>query len=252
MKSKIQLFFLLTIIASAYGQTTLIPYRQGNKWGYATRDSQLVVKAKYSEANNFYFGLARVKKGNKYGYIDETGKLFIPQKYRTASDFYDNWRINTMAGVSMKSEKETFWIDLRGKKLENFHPTIGCGGGKSILVYTGDSFNIPRIYDSYYKLQGLEYYIVTKNHKKGIVNSKKETLLPIIYDEITSQYEGAMYFTLKLDGRYGYLIKSILIQPKYLSAEIFWNGIAKVKTTNNQFGFVDEAGVEFWDWKHIK
>ena len=66
---------------------SLIPYRQGDKWGYATADKKVVIAPKYNEANWFSEGLASVKVGTKYGYIDKEGKLVIPAKFTVAKSF---------------------------------------------------------------------------------------------------------------------------------------------------------------------
>ena len=54
---------------------SLIPYRQGNLWGYANPDKSIAIKPSYDEANWFVAGYAVVKKGTKYGYINEKGEV---------------------------------------------------------------------------------------------------------------------------------------------------------------------------------
>ncbi|HMD00439.1 MAG TPA: WG repeat-containing protein, partial [Ferruginibacter sp.] len=91
MNSK-KLFFLFLIILTlpVFAQRvdlSLIPYRQGNLWGYANPDRSIAIKPMYDEANWFVSGYAVVKKGSKYGYINTNGKLVIPFKFYSAKPF---------------------------------------------------------------------------------------------------------------------------------------------------------------------
>ena len=67
--------FVMTASGTFAQQTdmSLIPYRQGDKWGYATFDRKVVIAPKYNEANWFSEGYASVKIGSKYGYINKAG-----------------------------------------------------------------------------------------------------------------------------------------------------------------------------------
>ena len=66
---------------------SLIPYRKGDLWGYASPDKNIAIKPEYEEANLFYEGFAVVKKGGKYGYINKDGKVVIPIKFSPLSLF---------------------------------------------------------------------------------------------------------------------------------------------------------------------
>ena len=79
------LFLAFTVPVFAQdADMSLIPYRQGNLWGYASPDNQIVIKPVYNDANLFYEGYASVKKGNMYGYINKAGKVVIPFKFYSA------------------------------------------------------------------------------------------------------------------------------------------------------------------------
>ena len=91
------LFCLIILSSNSFAQQTdmsLIPYRQGDKWGYATSDRKIVIQPKYDEANWFSEGLASVKIGNKYGYINRDGKLVIPAKFTVAKSFRKGYTPN--------------------------------------------------------------------------------------------------------------------------------------------------------------
>ena len=68
---------LLTVIIiflsfNTFAQTidySLIPYRKGDKWGYANTQRNILITPKYNDAQWFSEGLAAVKIGSKWGYI---------------------------------------------------------------------------------------------------------------------------------------------------------------------------------------
>ena len=74
------LFSLLFLTSGVYAQD-LIPYRKGDKWGFATEDKKIVVKPKYDDVWFFKGNLAMVMLKGKYGFVDKSGKEVIPPKY---------------------------------------------------------------------------------------------------------------------------------------------------------------------------
>ena len=52
----------------------LIPYRIGDKWGYADRNKKIVIPVKYDYADVFREGLGKVTLNKKTGFIDKNGK----------------------------------------------------------------------------------------------------------------------------------------------------------------------------------
>ena len=92
----ILIFAVIGISAIAQTQSVtatdplLIPYRQGNKWGFCTKDKKMVIPCEneYEVAWNFSDGMALVKSNDKWGYIDKTGKQVIPCVYENANKFH--------------------------------------------------------------------------------------------------------------------------------------------------------------------
>lgn len=70
---------------------TLVPYKEGDKWGYVDENKNIVIKPMYEEAYDFHEGLARVKVNGKYGYIDTKGNMVIDAIYDKAGDFHDGF-----------------------------------------------------------------------------------------------------------------------------------------------------------------
>lgn len=88
---KIQTLFLLTCITlstDVYSQ--YIPFCENGKWGFSTKEGNIVVNCEYEEVD-FYSddNLAKVKKNGKYGYINKEGKIVIPIEYDEAYRMYE-------------------------------------------------------------------------------------------------------------------------------------------------------------------
>src|SRR5215470_1529558 len=82
--------------------------KQNGKWGFIDSSGNLVIPAKFSEAQAFHDGLAAVQYQGKWGYIGESGAFVIQPTFSNASVFDSGY-----AGV----ELDGFWgfIDKQGK-----------------------------------------------------------------------------------------------------------------------------------------
>jgi len=78
----------LLIYASVYGQE-LIKFQENGKYGFRDENGNIIIPAKYDNADDFYDGLAKVgsRSSDKYGIIDKTGKEITPLKYDVIGDF---------------------------------------------------------------------------------------------------------------------------------------------------------------------
>ena len=97
MIKKLIVALLLISSMDAMAQTidmSLIPYRKGDKWGYATVDKEIVIRPQFNEAGWFSEGMAAVKIGKKFGYINRTGKVVIPARYTVAKSFRKGYMPN--------------------------------------------------------------------------------------------------------------------------------------------------------------
>jgi len=223
------LLLFLTVTVQVFAQEpdmTLIPYRKGDLWGYATADKTIIITPQYQEAQLFYEGYAAVKKNGKYGYINESGKTVIPFNYFTAKPFrfgyYDvsgnnkpgDGSINSQktvlfAGAAPKDDGYEICIDTKGVKIkcpainENSAPDLN----KATTVTTKSSYNVPKseVFDNIvddYKMAGTEdiYYIATRNNNYGVINNKYEVVIPFEYSKIEKLNIGAMNYVIVEKG----------------------------------------------------
>lgn len=146
----------------AQSQQILIPFRDGNKWGYSDTLGKIKISAKYDSVslfdyNTFYKGdhiLAIVKLNGKPMSINEKGTVMVPAKY----DF-----INVVG----QSTEPAFFVSKNGK----------------FGVYTKGKELFPPIYD-YMDVTSYVHFKVHKDNKWGLINDAGKIVIPIIYDDL--------------------------------------------------------------------
>jgi hypothetical protein len=226
------LLFSSLCITSLYSQNILVPYRDGNKWGVKSYETQIVIiKPKYKSIGAFLYNRAVFQKGKKYGYLDEQGKEVIKAKYTSASDF----GCYGLAKVQIRGRIE---IITTNGEVSNSRP-FDCGGNNSSMFYgysfqqngkygfarsVGDTI-IPAQYDEirvphYYQQPAEWHFIVRQGKYWGIVTQANIVVLPCEYDDITDKFEtGSSFAVLEKNDKYGaYSFKTgVLIPADYFS-----------------------------------
>jgi hypothetical protein len=86
----IALFFVLFYF-KIFASDILIPFRDGNKWGFCDEDKKILIKPQFDSVNVFNEERAVVYLKGFCGYIDSKGKKILPIKYYGCSDFYDDY-----------------------------------------------------------------------------------------------------------------------------------------------------------------
>ncbi len=215
--------FTLPVFAQS-ADMTLIPYRKGDLWGYASADRTVIINPEYDEANLFYEGFAVVKKAGKYGYVSMNGKLAIPAKFLSAKPFRvgyfevpanakkDSTVVNgqktvLFAGASLSADGYEICINTKGEKMpkcpaihEDNAPDLNKTNTITVVsnystIQKSDLFD--KITDDY-KMPGAEdsYYIAMRNNNYGVFNNKFEVIVPFEYTKIEKLKIGAMVYLL--------------------------------------------------------
>ncbi|MEO8769544.1 MAG: WG repeat-containing protein [Ferruginibacter sp.] len=244
---KILLAGLLLIAANSFAQQTdmsLIPYRSGDKWGYATPDKKIVITPAYSDANWFSEGFASVKIGNKYGYINKQGKLVIPAKFTVAKPFRKGYMPDKkkedgdsvlFAGASMEASGYEICIDAKGNRMpkcpainessasENATPIVTSVKEKSYSLPNSAGL-FDKIVDDY-KVPGNDetFYIALKGDKYGVFNSKFETIVPFQFNSIKINKNSVdPYLLVNQAGMFGLIMPDgkVTIAPEYTNLNV--------------------------------
>lgn len=217
---------------------SMVPYRQGDKWGYATPDKKIVITPKYDEVQWFSEGYAAVKVGSKYGYINKAGKLVIPAKFTVAKSFRKGFLEQAgkvggdsvlFAGASVKADGYEICIDTKGNIMR------GCPAipENSVVqnnipvkqVQTQKNYSVPnndglfdKIVDDYKMSNSDEtFYVAQKADKFGVFNSKFETIVPFEYDSIELVRSSTPYLQVSKNNMYGIIsgVGDMRILPEY-------------------------------------
>jgi len=263
MKRILFLFLVYWVFDFSWSQSTLIPYREGKKWGFKSYETQqIVISPKYFYVGCFFKDRAVFRKGNKFGYLDSKGNEIIKAKYTSASDF----GCSGLAAVQKNRKQKQLLITPLGD-VTNIRP-IDCGvknnihygstftvNGKVGFAY-GMPFSDTLLQPIYDEIIQLEYYqqpdklhfVARKNNYWGIVQQGDTIRLPFEYSAIKIGWEtGDFMATIEKDGRFGaYVFKSGLIIPaEYLSATVIYN-MVKVEISPGVFGYIDDQGRKYW------
>ena len=234
---------------------SLVPYRKGNLWGYATPDKKIVINPVYDEANPFHVGYAAVKKGSKWGYINKAGKLVIPFKFFEVRPFRygytDNLKTHRtdtvlFAGAIFTAGAIERCIDTRGVQMpkcpainENSVPENNKPLIKDSAVTLFSTRNKSETFDQVtesYKLPGIEedYYVAIKNNQYGIINNKFEKIVPFEYSSIKKMiFDNAIYLIAEKNG-----LKGILSGSGVVLLNIENNRLDYVKAGNGKDYFI--------------
>ena len=163
-------FFSVNLSAQT---TYLIPYRDGNLWGYADTNLNIIIKPEYSEVSGFVMEYAQVRKEKFWGVLNVKGEEIIPAIYEVLKDCCAEYTI------AVKDSNEAI---------------IEVVTGKVLLPLNNRS--IEGLYGQFYKTG-------KKNAGKGLFDAAKQKwLLPEVYGDIL--FEGINdYGTLYIAKRKG-------------------------------------------------
>jgi hypothetical protein len=256
------LAFTLPVFAQT-DDMSLIPYRKGDLWGYATPDKTIIVNPEYEEANLFSEGFASVKKGGKFGYINREGKVVIPFKFFTAKRFHYGFygsdtkpnpkekapvtqKTVLFAGASLQASGYEICIDTKGNQLakcpainenvvvDNDKPNTVTVVANYSTIQKTDLFD--KIVGDYKIIAGADdtYYIATRNNNYGVFNNKFEVIVPFEYSMIEKMNIGAMvYLKVEKAG-----LKGILFGTGSPYLPVDNSRIEQVKAANGNSYFI--------------
>ncbi|MEO7266118.1 MAG: WG repeat-containing protein [Ferruginibacter sp.] len=257
--------FLLAVIlclgAGVFAQTdwTLIPYRQGNKWGYVSENKEVVFAPRYSEASWFSSGYAPVKVGAKWGYINRSGKMVIPAKFTSAKPFRKGYVPNgsnsgdsiLFAAVTLNNTGYEQCINTKGQVMRKCpaipENSVAENRIPVATITTKKTYNLPnnsglfdKIIDDY-KIEGSDetYYLAMKGDKYGVFNSKFETIVPFEYSDIKLMNSGnRRYLQVGRNNMYGVYSPAgqQLLSPEYTRV-VTING-----SDNNEYFIIQKDG----------
>jgi len=252
--------------AASFAQTpdlSLIPYRSGDRWGFADADKNILISPAYEEVDWFSEGYAAVKKSGKWGYINKAGKLVIPLKFTVAKPFRKGFMPLAddaggdsvlFAGASLQADGYEICINTKGQRMpqcpaipendveENAGPVKQVEKEKNYSLPNSEGL-FDKIVDDY-SLQGNNetYYIAIKNGMYGVINSKFDEIIPFELSKIQlNKNLDQPYLEVTQNGTVGLYspLGKPLLEPVY-------HGLLPIQTsTGRQYVIVQKDGKYF-------
>jgi hypothetical protein len=149
-----------------------------------------------------------------FGLSDINGKIIIPLQYKGVSstendDFYITENENNLNSVFnyngkiiIPEEYQFYTIDkYRIFATKNNNPQIIDLQNSKNNIFLCDNIELIETF-RHYSMGETLFQIIKKENKFGVINSKNETVIPIIYDEIKSS-QNWRYFIIKKNNKFG-------------------------------------------------
>lgn len=243
----------------------LIPYREGDKWGFCDKNKNLIIDTKYKWVHSFSEDFAAVQLKDKYGFIDKTGRVVIPFKYAYISGFTEGFaEVKTEWGDAGYS-----FIDKTGKEITSrkYHSVKSFSEGLAIVIIddkygfidkTGSEIVSPKYRNIKNFSEGLAA-IRSNNWGIGLIekiglidkidgyyrfiDKTGKSVFPLKYDFASSFSEGLAFVKLKDKSSFIDKTGKETISLKYDWAYPFSEGLARVEL-NKKHGFINKKGRE--------
>lgn len=264
MKFVIVLFLLVSI--PEIGETqTRIPFRDGTKWGYSDENGNVKIKPEFDEARIFITDVTGVKKNGNFAIINKQGELLTDFEFERVG----NWGFGLI--YSLKDENRTCYSSLgikvrciwgcgtvnyiRSKKFSTFKENGKIGIYNTEIeidslvtkVIYKDTF--PAIWNEIIE-NGNGVAAVNKGGRWGVIDDKQNLLVDYKYDCIEIDKSRKMQYCFKTTekGKVGFVDETgkVITEPKYLNADYFSDGLAKVWINSDFWFYIDKNGIEHY------
>jgi hypothetical protein len=182
------------------------------KYGFIDGSGELVIPARFDDANQFFEGMAEVKIDGKSGYINKKGEVVFMLDF-WGSEFRDG-----LAWVRLDKENWGF-VDKSGDLV------IGPIADDDIDPSIPLSYGLPAQQGGF--SEGL--LAIEKEEKFGYMNKNGKIVIEPSFDYCSDFHEGLA--CVEIDGSQGYIDKSgrIVIKPQFDWAMDFSEGLATVR-----------------------
>ncbi|MGN1327876.1 MAG: WG repeat-containing protein, partial [Clostridia bacterium] len=195
-----------TSISNNY-QTSILRYKENNKYGLISLDGKRITKAIYDNIETLEYkdGILKIKKDNQYGLIDINGEEVVPAEYNSilADGYYEQNTKYDNAGyiVNIKTDEgyRYGYINSKGKQiLDTIYTNIKriteiktnetvylttYKNGKVGIIKNGQTI-IENEYENIEYDSTTQLLAIQKNAKQGVYDLSGNMVLPIQYDEI--------------------------------------------------------------------
>lgn len=228
----------------------LIPYRNGDKWGFCTTNKKILIECKFDDVNFFEGHLAKVYINKEYYFIDRNGKRIKKESKIEESFNFENEYDDVEAGLKKKVKKYEISNGLVAVRKNNKFGFVNLRNDIIIpFDYDWDSnssfkfcYHFPNFKD--------DVVFLKKNSKWGALDTNGKIVIPFKYDSYGfhdlidfMMAEGFVenFVNVKLNDKWGIIDKNgiIIIPFEYDMCFNFFENLAVVKL-NDKYGVIDK------------
>lgn len=196
------------------GPDVLVPVEQNGAWGYTTGSEPLAIAPRFERAYRFVEGRALIRQNGRYGFIDTSGTAVIPPTHAAARPFSEG-----LAPV----RPDSLWgfVDREGRMvIEPRFRWAARASADSLPTVTPDAPGSARA-------------------------SSGLTLVPPVGP---TSYFSEGRARVRRDGRWGFVDRAgePVIPPRFARAWDFRDGLARVRFSDGQTGYVTRDGRVVW------
>jgi len=222
----------------------LMPFLSNDKWGFIDTTGHLIIPSNYKSVHGFTEGLAAVKVDSLWGFIDKNNQWVIEPEFDSCQPFFGN-------RAAVMRYGQWGFIDGTGDQSIPFqynHVKPFCEGLAAVsdgnkwgFIDTSNNTVIDFIYDGVHT----GFYYGKANVISGVklfsVDSMGKQYPP--YDEPVI-FNAGLSLKTGSNKKKGYVNASgeFVIEPIYVMAGHFSEGLASVSLDHVNFGFIDTSG----------
>ena len=197
-------------------EDNVLRVQKDGKYGLIDLNGKELLPAEYDEiiGLNGIENSILIKKDDKYGLVNDTGSVIIEPNYKEIKNLGETYREGYIT------------IDENDK--------YGVIGATKMKLLDNKYDNIEQVYLS-------DYYLVTENGERKVINSSGETILNSGFDQISSKTEDGFIYVSQ--GLYGEINTTgeVQIEPTYQDLKQVKNGVYIAKN-NDRYGIIDNEG----------
>lgn len=235
--------------------------REGNQklWGYIEENGDFVIEPKFELTEEFDENdLGKIYLEGKIGLIDKEGEVVLPPVYDAIGDIEE--------GVFSAVKGESYYImDIKGNEHFNSkeYTSFGISSENFIVAAKEDEHNNVKMgyinkngkvliepeYSAAWRFNNGRGLVKTKNNQNLIIDKNGKVIKKLKYEEVSPDEKNKTFLFTDDRNLFGYLDENgdILIEPSFINAFHFKDGMAIVKTydsssQSDRWGVIDKEG----------
>jgi len=237
--------------SDASDETGLFPVQIDGRWGYINGEGRITIEPVFREAGLFVEGRARARLDGRRGFINAAGDFISEPHFESTLDFSNGL-------ASVRVEGRWGFVDRSGNLTiaPRFRKACPFSEGRAFVLteengweYINSEGQIIRSENTpeFRELEESAFsggLALIKNHE-GIFGFINRTGDPVITPQFsTAKPFSDGYAAVKISDRWGYIDKDkvFLINPRFIAAGDFHEGLAPVRENTNTWGYINQQG----------